>query len=65
MTERTGGGTCHNDKPSQLKGSRGGGCVVWSFLAFSFCCWGKNSGGGGVEERSSLPLGLPFPLPGP
>ena len=47
MTERTGGGTCHNDKPSHLKGSRGGGCVVWLFLAFSFCCWGKNSRGRG------------------
>ena len=47
MTERTQGGTCHNDKPSHLKGSRGGGCVVWLFLAFSFCCWGKDSGGRG------------------
>ena len=47
MTERTGGGTCHNDKPSHLKGSRGGGCVVWLFLAFSFCCCGKDSGGRG------------------
>ena len=40
------GGTCHNDKPSHLKGSRGGG-VVWLFLAFSFGCWGKDSGGRG------------------
>ena len=45
--KRTQGGTCHNDKPSHLKGSRGGGCVVWLFLAFSFCCWGKDSGGRG------------------
>ena len=47
MTERTQGGTCHNDKPSHVKGSRGGGCVVWLFLAFSFCCWGKDSRGRG------------------
>ena len=47
MTERAEGGTCHNDKPSHLKGSRGGGCVVWLFLAFSFGCWGKDSPGEG------------------
>ena len=36
MMERTEGGTCHNDKPGHLKGSRRGGCVVWLFLAFHF-----------------------------
>ena len=36
--------------------------MVGLFLAFPFGCWGIY---GGVEERSSLPLGLPFPLPGP
>ena len=43
MMERTEGGTCHNDKPGHLKGSRRGGCVVWLFLAFPFGCWGIDS----------------------
>ena len=50
------------DDDKQGRGSGRGGCVVGLFLAFPFGCWGIY---GGVEERSSLPLGLPFPLPGP
>ena len=38
--------------------------MVGLFLAFPFGCWGIYSGRR-VEERSSLPLGLHFPLPGP
>ena len=40
--------------------------AVWYgyFLPFPLAA-GTYIAGGGVEERSSLPLGLPFPLPGP
>ena len=43
-----------------------GGEAVWYgyFLPFPLAA-GAYIAGGGVEERSSLPLGLPFPLPGP
>ena len=64
MTERTEGGTCHNDKPSHLKGSRGEDVWYGYFLPFPLAA-GAKIAGGGVEERSSLPLGLPFPLPDP
>ena len=65
------GGTCHNGKPGHGCGEVGRGGVLkrkkWrdtSRAGFPLA-GGAKTAGGGVEARSSLPLGLPRPLPCP